>query len=210
MENTHESVYSRHVVEFVAVANEFCKYAEHAGEIRGAELLTIFQRFLPLLYLKATFLPKLEPVFEDGNEKFVTEFDWYRIHDSFLKKLGSTDDYLKLPDEVQEKNEGPVPGSLSEDFADIYQDMKNFTLLYQTGTEEVMNDAIWECRMNFDDFWGKKLLNAMRAVHVYLSSEEKPDDMDISGDQDDTGRENRIITELQKEYHKKGGGNISQ
>lgn len=210
MENNQEGVYSRHVVEFVTVANEYCKYSEHAGEIKGQALLTIFQRFLPLLYLKATFLPKLEPLFEDGNEKFVTEFDWYRIHDSFLRKLGSADDYLKLPDEVQEKNEGPVPGSLSEDFADIYQDMKNFILLYQTGTEEVMNDAIWECKMNFDEFWGKKLLNAIRAIHIWLSAGEIADDTSFPEGDGEAGRENRIIKELQKEYHKRGGENISQ
>ena len=38
--------------------------------------------------------------------------------------------------------------------ADIYQDIKDFLLLYQTGTEEVMNDAVWECRLNFENFLG--------------------------------------------------------
>ncbi len=75
MENSSEPVYSRNVIEFVAVANEFCKYAEHAGELKGDELLKILQRILPLMYLKASLLPELEPFFEDGNEKFVTEND---------------------------------------------------------------------------------------------------------------------------------------
>ncbi|MBN2862881.1 MAG: DUF5063 domain-containing protein, partial [Bacteroidales bacterium] len=56
-------VYSRNVVEFVAVANEFCKYAEHSSELKGGELLKILQRILPLLYIKASLLPPLEPFF---------------------------------------------------------------------------------------------------------------------------------------------------
>ena len=82
MDNTGDPVYSRNVVEFVAVANEFCKYTEHASELKGDELLKILQRILPLMYLKASLLPATEPFFEDGNEKFVTESDWVRIQDT--------------------------------------------------------------------------------------------------------------------------------
>ena len=48
MDTSQDPVYSRNVVEFVAVANEFCKYAEHASEIKGDEMLRIMQRILPL------------------------------------------------------------------------------------------------------------------------------------------------------------------
>lgn len=170
MANNPEPVYSGHVVEFVAVANEFCKYCEHAGEMKGNEILKIMQRLLPLLYLKASFLPVLEPVFDDGNEKFVTESDWYRIHDTIKSKLGSANDYLELQDENISGDDGPVAASIAEDLADIYQDLKNFILLYQTGTTEVMNDAVWECRMNFESYWGAKLVNSLKAIHRFVSS----------------------------------------
>ena len=173
MENVKDPVFSGHVVEFTAVANEFCKYAEHAGEMKGEELLNILQRLLPLLYLKASFLPSLEPFFEDGNEKFVTENDWFRIRSGFRSKLRSADDYLEMPDDKTIESDGPVIASLSEDMADIYQDLKNYILLYQTGTNEVMNDAVWECRMNFENFWGQKLVNSMRAIHSFLYSGEE-------------------------------------
>ena len=168
----NDPVYSRHVVEFVAVANEYCRYAEHVSELKGEELLKILQRLLPLLYLKASFLPDLTPVFEDGNEKFVTESDWFRIHDAFRERFGTANDYLEVFDERLNQTEGPVVCSLAEDMADIYQDMKNFLLLYQTGTKEVMNDALWECRMNFENFWGQKLVNSLRAIHKFIYSGE--------------------------------------
>ena len=170
METNQEPVYSRHVVEFVTVANEFCKYAEHSSEIKGDQMLRIMQRLLPLLYLKAAFLPQLEPVFDDGNEKFVTEPDWYRIHDGFKRALGSANDYLGLPEQITSESEIPVTMSIAEDMADIYQDIKNFLLLYQTGTPEVMNDSVWECRMNFENYWENKLINSIMAIHKFICS----------------------------------------
>ncbi len=98
MDTSSDPVYSRNVIEFVAVANEFCKYAEHASELKGDELLKILQRILPLMYLKASLLPQLDPYFEEGNEKFVTESDWVQIHDILREKFGTADDYLEVFD----------------------------------------------------------------------------------------------------------------
>ena len=173
MDSSTDPVYSRNIVEFVAVANEFCKYAEHASKLKGDELLKILQRILPLMYLKASLLPQLDPYFEDGNEKFVTESDWTLIDETLKEKFGTANDYLDVFDERFNDSEGPVVSSISENMADIYQDLKNFLLLYQTGTEEVMNDAVWECRMNFENFWGQKLVNSMRAIHKFIYSGEE-------------------------------------
>ncbi len=202
MEKKTDPVYSRNVVEFVAVANEYCKYAEHAGELKGGEILRILQRLLPLLYLKASLLPELEPFFEDDNEKFVTESDWFRINDAFKSKFGTANDYLELYDEKYIESETPVPSSLAENMADIYQDMKDFLLLYQTGTKEVMNDAVWECRLNFENIWGQKLVNALKAIHKFIYSgkeiEKVDDEENISGDNIDTSE--WFISKRQREF----------
>jgi len=173
MEENTDPVYSRNVIEFVAVANEFCKYAEQASRLKGDELLRILQRILPLMYIKASLLPLLNPYFEDGNEKFVTESDWMMIRDKLREKFGTADDYLEVFDEKTIDTEGPVLSTISENMADIYQDIKDFLLLYQTGTSEVMNDAVWECRMNFENFWGQTLVNSLRAIHKFIYSGEE-------------------------------------
>ncbi len=172
MGRNSDPVYSRNVIEFAAAANEFCKYAEHGSQINGDEMLRILQRLLPYLYIKASLLPALSPVFEDGNEKFVTEADWNMVHDSLKEKFGSADDYSEVFDDRAAESGEPVIESLSENMADIYQDLKDFILLYQTGTREVMNDAVWECRMNFENIWGQKLVNSLRAIHRFIYSGE--------------------------------------
>ncbi len=205
MENSSEPVYSRNVIEFVAVANEFCKYAEHAGELKGDELLKILQRILPLMYLKASLLPQLDPFFEDGNEKFITENDWLRIHENLRDKFGTADDYREVFDDKAKETEDAVISSISENMADIYQDIRDFLLLYQTGTTEVMNDAIWECRLNFENYWGQKLVNSMRAIHSFIYSGEeigKIEDDDISDDERNTS--DWFISRRQKDFRNNG------
>jgi hypothetical protein len=185
MSKKTDPVFSRNVVEFTAAANEFCKYAEHSAEMKGDELLRILQRILPFLYLKASLLPSLEPFFEDGNEKFVTESDWTTIRDILKDKFGTADDYLEVFDEKLNESEGPVVSSISENMADIYQDLKDFLLLYQTGTKEVMNDAVWECRLNFENYWGQKLTNSLRAIHRFIYSGEEIGKVEANDNTDD-------------------------
>jgi len=208
MENSSEPVYSRNVIEFVAVANEFCKYAEHASELKGDDLLKILQRILPLMYLKASLLPQLEPYFEDGNEKFVTENDWVRVHDKLREVFGTADDYMEIFDDKARETEGAVVASISENMADIYQDIKDFLLLYQTGTSEVMNDAVWECRQNFETFWGQKLVNSMRAIHYFIYSGEEIGNIEEEEEEEKSGEERNtadwFISRRQKEFRGNG------
>lgn len=206
MDTNSDPVYSRNTIEFVAVANEFCKYTEHASELKGDELLKILQRILPLMYLKASLLPELNPYFEDGNEKFVTEDDWLRINESLKEKFGTANDYLEVFDEKINDTEGHVLSSISENMADVYQDLKDFLLLYQTGTVEVMNDAVWECRMNFENFWGQKLLNSMRAIHKFIYSGEEIGKVENDADKNDERRNTSdwFIARRQKEFRGDG------
>jgi hypothetical protein len=89
---------------------------------------------------------------------------------------------------------------------DIYQDIKDFLLLYQTGTEEVMNDAVWECRMNFENFWGQKLVNAMRAIHKFIYSGEEIGRVEkkVQGDDNSRDTSDWFISRRQKDLRGNG------
>lgn len=185
MEKEEKVIYSRQVVEFAASANEYCKYLESTQDINGIEIMKVMQRLLPFIYLRASLLPLLEPVLEETNEKTVTEFDWTRMHDSLLSKMGNNDPFPVIVS-AGDPSDGLYTGSLAENLTDIYQDLKDFIVSYKSGKEEVMNDAVWEVLMNFEEFWGKKLLNVLSAIHSVLYSEAGDADENESGEDDET------------------------
>jgi len=64
-----------------------------------------------------------------------------------------------------------------------------------------MNDAVWECRLNFESFWGQKLVNSMRAIHKFIYSGEeigKVDD-DVKDNDENRNTSDWFITRRQKD-----------
>ena len=185
MEKEEKIIYSRQVIEFAASANEYCKYLEGIKDTGGIEILKVMQRLLPFIYLRASLLPLVEPILEDGNEKTVTEFDWTRMHDTLLAKTADNDPFPVVVD-IGDPADGLYTGSIAESLADIYQDLKNFIVSYKSGDDDVMNDAVWEVLMNFEEFWGKKMLNVLVAIHTVLYSVDDEDDTKVSAGDDKT------------------------
>lgn len=175
-EQFNQVVYSKQVIEFVTVANEYCKFIEGAGSHQAREMLSTTQKILPLLYLKATLLPEFESSEELVLEKYVTEVDYSYLQQRIQNLLGEYDDYQEVFEPGMQFSDAPLTASISENLADIYQDLKDFVMSYRTGDELVMQEALWECTTNFISFWGQKLVNNLRAVHklVYSDIEFNP------------------------------------
>jgi len=165
MDSFDTPVYSRNVIEFVTVANEFCKYLENCEEVSLTDFVETTHRILPLLYLKATLLPSIEESYEEFNEKFVTEELYSVIQNNLLKKFGNYNNYDEIYDPLRQENDEPAQLSLAETFSDIYQDVKDFLMQYRTGTDEIMQNSVWECRQSFEQYWGQKTVNALRVLH---------------------------------------------
>ncbi|WP_321346003.1 DUF5063 domain-containing protein [uncultured Draconibacterium sp.] len=163
-------VYSKNVVEFVTVANEYCSTIENVSHLTAQENLAKLQKLLPLLYLKASVVEKIEMVMDEELEKFVSELDYNMLHQKWLQLLGENDGFYEVFDPNIQFGEETVRASVSENLLDIYQDLKDCITNYSIGNEEVMNDAISECIYHFEEFWGQQLVNVMRAVHMLVYS----------------------------------------
>ena len=163
-------VYSRNVIEFATVANEFCAFVESVSDLTRKDFLGKLQKMFPLLYLKASLLPVLneQDDSEDSPEKFVTESDYHFIIQKLSSKMGEFDSYPEIFESGTPFGEANVEANISENVADIYQDLKDFILSYRIGTVEVMRAALWECRNNFEQYWGQKLVNGLRAIHQLI------------------------------------------
>ena len=165
MNNREDIVFSRNTVEFVTVAAEFCAYVERANEIQRKEFVGTMLKLLPLLYIKAQMLPQDERASEDELEDFVTEDSYEVLRITIAELLADKDAYLDVFVAEMKYSDTPVTKFISEDLADIYQDIKNFVCLFQLGINETMHDAIVECNNHFRTYWGQTLVNTLRALH---------------------------------------------
>ncbi len=57
-----------------------------------------------------------------------------------------------------------------------------------------MSDALWECKKNFEEFWGQKLVNVLRAIHTLLYSENLLDEDQRLSFGDQTSRKKNWVS----------------
>lgn len=179
MEETFEHiVYSKNVIEFVTVAKEYCTFIESADDFNRKQFVTVATRIIPLLYLKASVLPKVENELDESIEKTVDEMTYAHIQDIVTSKLGRFNDYLEVFTPDMQRSDSPVISFIGEDLADIYQDLKDFISAYRIGVTEIMNDALAEVVNNFQLYWGQRLVNTLRALHAILYGDESLEEED--------------------------------
>lgn len=173
MEKENNPIYDRNTLEFVAVALEFCTFAETAGQSSAFEFVDKATKILPLLYLKAALLPEAEPEEEDLVEQTVTEEMYESVRERIAGLLGEYDTYLDTFHPDMPYSDAPVAAFISENLADVYQDTGNFVALFRQGNETAMREALAACRQNFRHYWGQPLLNALKALHAVRYTEEE-------------------------------------
>jgi len=181
-------VYSKNVIEFATVANEYCLFLEKMNSLSRKEFVQKIQKLLPLLYLKASLIPEIDDENVDTPEKCLTEVDYNFLLNKLTEKMGPHDSYLEVFDPGMQFSETPIEASISENLCDIYQDLKDFIFAFRMGTIEIMTDAVWECKKNFNEFWGQKLVNGLRAIHSLLYGEIDLGEKQDSFTHDETNR----------------------
>ena len=178
MKKESQVIFDRNVIEFVTVAAEFCNYMERTEGMKRSDFVDTTLKILPLLYLKASLLPECHAMGEDMPENYVTEEIYEVLRMNLAGLLAGRDDYLDVFVEDMKYSDQPITRYISEDLADIYQDIKDFIFVFQLGLNETMNDSLAICQENFRTYWGQKLVNTLRALHEvkYAQTEEEEED----------------------------------
>ncbi|NJO91859.1 MAG: DUF5063 domain-containing protein [Chloroflexia bacterium] len=109
------------------------------------------KKILSLVYLRASLIEKPGGTFEGEVEKFVQEEDWIYIKNNVSDLMAGADRFIDvvLPEEMDPENHEEV--RLSEGFADIYQDLKDFVTSYEIGNEEGLLASLSECIFNYEN-----------------------------------------------------------
>ncbi len=169
--NENQLIFSKPVIEFATVVAETCLFLERAEEHTKAEFITTSTRLLPLLYLKTSLLDLTGQEADENIERFVTEDDYLYVKNQIERLLGADDSFLEVFHPDMPYSDTPIAAFISENLADIYQEIKDFAANFQIGESEIMTSALAACVDAFAEHWGQKLLNALRALHSVRYSE---------------------------------------
>lgn len=160
----HEQILSRPIVEFITVSNEFCRFTEKAEEYTKEDIVEYYRRVLPLLYLKGSMVKSPVPSDPDASERFVTEEEWEILFNALRNKF-YPDDHFWISSSMHDEDTEIEKASLAECLADVYQDMKDFLMLYQKNRLAAKENAVHDVCRHFDEHWGPAALKAMLALH---------------------------------------------
>jgi hypothetical protein len=157
------------VTAFVETAREFCRLIEeHRKESRKSFLRRI-SATLARLYAGAVHLPRTSP---SGRVKArrLSKREWQTLFMSLGRKLGSECCYWECFNPYV--REELMAGSLADDFADIYRDIKPGLVSYDAGSPSSQEAAVTEWRLGMLSHWGHHATGALRVLHQ-LQSERR-------------------------------------
>lgn len=157
-------VYSKPVVELLTVANEYCLFIEKAEDYSKIDTIDYFRHILPLLYLKASLVPVLTPSNPEESERYVTEEVWEAMFNTIRNKF-YPDDHFWMSQDAHDESTDIEKFSLGECLSDIYQDMKDFLMLYQKKHSSREN-AVADITRWFRERSGLSIIRAQYALHL--------------------------------------------
>lgn len=171
---TDKNQYDPHIMEFLQVAVEFCAFLERCQGAERREFMQTLLKLLPLLYLKANMLPRIETSFAFLPDDKVTEEDYNFIRHIVYDIMQEDDDFEEFVYDGPLQTEESTWKSVSECLADMYQALRNFVAIYEERLESCMNDALSNLMENFDLYWGEALVDCLRRLHklYYMKPDE--------------------------------------
>jgi len=156
-------LFNKNTVEFIYISKEFVNFCEEVEKYETQNIVEYLIKLLPLLYLKCELLTGYELI--EDIPTTVTEQMYESIKTNFERKFGEYDIILPIYREATKIEEIEI-SPLSELLADIYQDNKTVIDYYQTNLPEVMESALYKCKLNFEEYWGPRLITSLNALHI--------------------------------------------
>jgi len=165
-ENDRNIVYSQQVIEFTTVVVECCRFLENLSEIKKTDFIDRALKLFSLLYLKTIMFEMPENQNNNSIERFVGQEEYDFVKENIAQILGENDSFLDTFHPDMPFSDTPIAATISENLADVYQEIRDYAENYKSENEQIMSDALNVCLESFGEHWGQKLLNAVRALHA--------------------------------------------
>lgn len=181
-----ELLNKKSTADFLNAARQFVTLLED-GDLSLETFYKDSHKALSELYRTALNLETVELIHSGSDSEFdeIDKGELRKMNKNLISNLGKDCFYWEVFDPTYTEENGkldqgwkitdrePTQGWLVDDFADIYADLKEeLTKIDQIGTDESIEDALWQLKFGFNHHWGNHCINAMRALH-YLWYDEK-------------------------------------
>jgi hypothetical protein len=165
--------------DFLKVAGHFIELIE-AKNIPTGQFYRQAHRILIDLYSSGHKFEQIDLKYSSADSDFgVTDEEFFKNNNqALISTLGKDCFYWEVFDPTYtEKENGqpeqgwkitdkePSQGWLVDDFADIYRDLKIEIEKMKIGTDEAVEDALWQMKWSFINHWGNHCINALRYLH---------------------------------------------
>lgn len=165
------------VLEFATVAVPFCALLHEAAQTQRADFVERLLKILPLLYVKSSLLPSIEQS-DEAEELFallpesVSEEEYTYVQRSIEDLLDREDLFLETLSDDMQYSDVPMTARISECLADVYQPVGNLVGILRDENFVALPTAISFTHAQFEEYWGDRLLAALRALHRVRYTQE--------------------------------------
>lgn len=167
-EQTNHILYTPELIAFAQSGVRFASLLEQCKDKH--QLIAELVQVLPRLYSLTLALPEYAYDIEfDLIEEYITEQQYEHIRTQVETLLGNDDVYLGNSPESMTYPDELTTLHLSEQLADIYQQVGNLLGVLKAENTVALPSAIGKCLYYWQEYWGATLLSSLGAIHqLYL------------------------------------------
>jgi len=137
---------------FAAIARQFVQFVENSDALGREEFVREVQPLVLDVYTSAISLDGGDPAGDAEPPASMSTDEWWTLFQRLQRQLADFDSV--------------VDGSLSDDIADIYRDLRDGLIPYDAGDS---GEAAWNWRTDFESHWGRHAAHAIYALQVLRS-----------------------------------------
>lgn len=157
---------NRNTLTFIALANEYCSLIERTLDFEKDDYAAKMLKILPRIYMSITDFNITETVEDYYISPFLEEDVYDIVREKISRLMGDDDAYLEVFVEDMKYSDSPITAFISENLADLYQELYNFVASARDVPHEAITALLIECKENFANYWGQTLCNVVRALHT--------------------------------------------